>query len=135
MDEVTDVCDALRRQANAIAVLLVHDDGRKLACCGDLAGVDAAELASIFQSRGKAPPDETAPSSEFWVKLQRPKNTFVHVSVVGEQVALVVVFDMRSSLGLVRLRVKKAADDLDRLLKGGPNGPAGGTPPASATRG
>ena len=36
----------------------------------------------------------------------------LHISIVGGRVILVVIFDQRSSLGLVRLRVKKASEEL-----------------------
>ena len=37
------------------------------------------------------------------------------MTVVGERMILVVVFDERSSLGLVRLRVKKAGGRFDQI--------------------
>ena len=44
----------------------------------------------------------------------------VHISIVAQRVILVILFDERSSLGLVRLRVRKAGNELagifDRLM-------------------
>ena len=40
------------------------------------------------------------------------------ISVIGGRVILVVIFDTRSSLGLVRLRVKKASDELNKIFDG-----------------
>ena len=37
---------------------------------------------------------------------------------MGSRVILVVLFDERSSLGLVRLRVQKASDRADRRVRG-----------------
>ena len=39
------------------------------------------------------------------------------ISIIGGRVILVVIFDERSSLGLVRLRVKKASDALCTLFR------------------
>ena len=36
--------------------------------------------------------------------------------MIGQRVILVVIFDQRSSLGLVRLRVKKAAEVLAKIF-------------------
>jgi hypothetical protein len=36
---------------------------------------------------------------------------------VGNRVILVVIFDSRSSLGLVRLRVKKATEELSNIFE------------------
>ena len=41
----------------------------------------------------------------------------IHISIVAQRVILVVIFDHRSSLGLVRLRVKKASDELATIFE------------------
>jgi hypothetical protein len=41
----------------------------------------------------------------------------VHISLVAQRVILLVLFDERSSLGLVRLRVRKAANELTAVLE------------------
>jgi len=40
----------------------------------------------------------------------------IHLSVVAERVILVVIFDQRSSLGLVRLRVRKSGEVLTQIF-------------------
>jgi hypothetical protein len=40
----------------------------------------------------------------------------MHISVVGDRLILVVIFDRRSSVGLVRLRVRKATERLALVL-------------------
>ncbi len=40
-----------------------------------------------------------------------------HMSIVGGRVVLVVIFDAKSSLGLVRLRVKKAGEELAKVFE------------------
>ena len=42
----------------------------------------------------------------------------MHITLVAQRIILVVVFDERSSLGLVRLRVKKAGQRLADLFDG-----------------
>ena len=44
------------------------------------------------------------------------EKTNIHISIVAQRVILVVLFDERSSLGLVRLRVRKASEELTRIL-------------------
>ena len=45
---------------------------------------------------------------EFPVHFHQGDRDNVHITLVAQRVILVVIFDERSSLGLVRLRVKKA---------------------------
>jgi hypothetical protein len=41
----------------------------------------------------------------------------LHISIVGDRVILVICFDQRSSLGLVRLRVRKATGELNGIFE------------------
>ena len=53
---------------------------------------------------------------EFSVLFHEGERDNIHISIVGLRVILVVIFDERSSLGLVRLRVKKAAVELNGVF-------------------
>ena len=55
------------------------------------------------------------PCSE--VHFHQGQRDNLHMTVVAKRIILVVVFDERSSLGLVRLRVKKAGSELARLFE------------------
>ena len=46
----------------------------------------------------------------------RGENEHLHISVVASRGILVVLFDEKSSLGLVRLRVKKAGGELGSIM-------------------
>jgi hypothetical protein len=58
---------------------------------------------------------------EFSILFHEGLRDNIHISIIGQRVILVVIFDQRSSLGLVRLRVKKSAEMLgsifDQLLQ------------------
>ena len=53
---------------------------------------------------------------EFSVLFHEGEKDNLHISIIGDRVILVVVFDNRSSLGLVRLRVKKASAELEVIF-------------------
>jgi hypothetical protein len=53
---------------------------------------------------------------EFPVLFHEGERDNVYISIVGQRVILVVIFDERSSLGLVRLRVRKANSELERIF-------------------
>ena len=42
----------------------------------------------------------------------------MHLSVIANRLILVVIFDRRSSVGLVRLRVRRAGEEMSRILQG-----------------
>ena len=41
----------------------------------------------------------------------------IHIQLVGNRVILVVIFDSKSSLGLVRLRVRKTTEELAEIFE------------------
>src|SRR5262249_54563326 len=54
---------------------------------------------------------------EFSILFHEGERDNIHISLVAQRVILVVIFDDRSSLGLVRLRVKKASQELERTFE------------------
>ena len=54
---------------------------------------------------------------EFSILFHEGEKDNLHISIVGGRVILVVLFDSRSSLGLVRLRVKKSSDELSAIFE------------------
>ena len=53
---------------------------------------------------------------EFTILFHEGEKDNIHISIIGHRVILVVIFDERSSLGLVRLRVKKSAAELELIF-------------------
>jgi hypothetical protein len=54
---------------------------------------------------------------EFPVHFHQGQKDNLHMTLVASRMILVVIFDDRSSLGLVRLRVKKAGSGLARIFE------------------
>ncbi len=54
---------------------------------------------------------------EFSILFHEGERDNIHISLVAQRVILVVIFDDRSSLGLVRLRVKKASAELEKIFE------------------
>ena len=53
---------------------------------------------------------------EFSILFHEGRKDNIHISIVGQRLILVLIFDERSSLGLVRLRVRRASSDIERVL-------------------
>jgi predicted regulator of Ras-like GTPase activity (Roadblock/LC7/MglB family) len=116
---IVTVAKRLVRDANARAVFLVDKNGQLVAEAGDVEGVDTTSLASlvagnIAASGGLA---KILGEDEFPVHFHQGKRDNVHITVVAQRIILVVIFDDRSSLGLVRLRVKKTGQQLAQIFE------------------
>ncbi|MBW2282923.1 MAG: roadblock/LC7 domain-containing protein [Deltaproteobacteria bacterium] len=121
--QILEVAERLVGDANAKAVFLVDKNGQLVGEAGELAGIDTTSLASlvagnIAASGGLA---KLIGEDEFPVHFHQGERDNVHITLVAQRIILVVVFDDRSSLGLVRLRVKKTqkrlAEVFDQVFK------------------
>src|SRR3990172_5130359 len=117
--EITAVIEKLLREANAKCVYLVDKDGQLITSSGDTRHIDATSLASLTAGNIAATGGlaKLIGEKEFSILFHEGERDNLHISVVGQRVILVVIFDKRSSLGLIRLRVKMASEDLDRSIK------------------
>src|SRR5438094_8710721 len=118
--KIRDVISRLRTECNAKVVFLVDKNGQQIAANGELEAIDTTALASLAAGNVAAT-DSLARligEKEFSILFHEGERDNLHISVVGGRVILVVIFDTRSSLGLVRLRVKKASDELNKIFDG-----------------
>jgi len=54
---------------------------------------------------------------DFTSQFHEGEKVHVHITLVAGRAILMVLFDERSSLGLVRLRVRKASEEMARLFE------------------
>ena len=118
-NQIQVVVDRLVRDANAKVVFIVDKNGQLIAASGDIDNVDTTSLASltagnIAATGGMA---KLLKEQEFATQFHEGEKANIHIQLVGNRVILVVIFDAKSSLGLVRLRVKKASEELDHIFE------------------
>jgi len=117
--QIKDVISRLRQDANAKIVFLVDKNGQQIAAQGDIESIDTTSLASLTAGNVAATDGlaRLIGEKEFTILFHEGEKDNIHISIVGGRVILVVIFDERSSLGLVRLRVKKASVELERVFE------------------
>jgi len=104
----------LRKQANARVVFLVDKNGQLIASAGDTQDVDTTALASLTAGNIAATGGiaKLLGEQEFTILFHEGERDNINISLVGDRIILVVIFDSSSSLGLVRLRVRKSTESL-----------------------
>lgn len=109
----------LQLQANSKVVFLVDKNGQLIASVGDTQGLDTTSLASLTAGNIAATGGiaKLLGEKEFSILFHEGERDNIHISVIGQRAILVVIFDQRSSLGLVRLRVKKASEALEKIFE------------------
>lgn len=118
-DQVLAVIQRLVRDANSKGVFVVDKAGQLVGEAGELQGIDSTSLASltagcVAATSGLA---KIVGEEEFPIHFHQGQRDNLHMTLVGDRMILVVVFDERSSLGLVRLRVKKAGAELAKVFE------------------
>ncbi len=117
--KIKDALGRLRQDANANVVFLVDKNGQQIAAVGDTSSLDTTSLASLTAGNVAATDGlaRLIGEKEFSILFHEGEKDNIHISIVALRVILVVIFDERSSLGLVRLRVRRATGELDRIFE------------------
>jgi predicted regulator of Ras-like GTPase activity (Roadblock/LC7/MglB family) len=112
------ILDKLLREANAKVIFLVDKNGQLISGVGETERFDTTSLASLTAGNIAATGGlaKLIGEKEFSILFHEGEKDNLHISIVGSRVILVVLFDSRSSLGLVRLRVKKASEELTQIF-------------------
>ena len=117
--QIKAILSKLKTDANAKIVFLIDKNGQQIASHGDVGNLDTTSLASLTAGNVAATDGlaRLIGEKEFPVLSHEGERDNLHISVVGGRVILVVIFDERSSLGLVRLRVKRAGVELNEAME------------------
>lgn len=118
-DQISAVISKLSKEANAKAIFLVDKNGQLISSCGDTVGLDTTSLASLTAGNIAATGGlaELIGEKEFSILFHEGEKDNLHISIIAKRVILVVMFDNKSSLGLVRLRIKKTSQELALIFK------------------
>ena len=104
--------------ASAKVAFLVDKNGTLLGSVGDAVGFDTTSLASLAAGNIAATGGlaNLIGEKEFSILFHEGERDNMHLSVVADRLILVIVFDRRSSIGLVRLRVRQATERLTSVM-------------------
>ena len=115
--QIKAVLARLRMDASAKVVFLVDKDGQEIAALGEVGNLDTTSLASLTAGNVAATGGmaQLIGEKEFPTLSHEGEKESIHISVIG-RLLLVVVFDERSSLGLVKLRSKQVSHQLATMF-------------------
>jgi predicted regulator of Ras-like GTPase activity (Roadblock/LC7/MglB family) len=117
-NQIKTIISKLRVDANSKVVFLVDKNGQQIAAHGEIENLDTTSLASLTAGNVAATDGlaKLIGEKEFSILFHEGEKDNIHISIVAQRVILVVIFDEKSSLGLVRLRVKKASNELNDVF-------------------
>jgi predicted regulator of Ras-like GTPase activity (Roadblock/LC7/MglB family) len=121
-DDFNSITHSLQRflyDSNARCALLVDRTGQLVATVGEQPTFDPTAFATLTAADFSAN-DQLAKligESDFNTLFHQGEKESMYLADVARRVILVVLFDNRTTLGLVRLKMKNAVDELAKLFE------------------
>jgi predicted regulator of Ras-like GTPase activity (Roadblock/LC7/MglB family) len=115
---IKNVLARLCVECAARVVFLVDRDGQPIAFHGDIGDMDTTSFSSLAAGNVAATTSMAKLIGEdvFPAVVHEGERESIFISVIGRSL-LVVVFDERSTLGLVKLRTKKASHEVASIFE------------------
>jgi predicted regulator of Ras-like GTPase activity (Roadblock/LC7/MglB family) len=108
----------LLKGSEAKCALMVDKDGHLIARHGFTQNLDTTALSALMAGSFASTAEiaRLVGELEFSVLFHQGKKDHIHMNLVGERTILAVVFDDRTTIGMVRLYAREAAEELERVF-------------------
>jgi len=102
----------------AHSVLLVDRSGQLITQYGNTMDIDILSLSALTAANFGATAEiaKILGEEEFTLLFHKGKCENVYFTAIGDHVIMVTLFDDKTSLGLIRLRINQIAEDLSQTL-------------------
>jgi predicted regulator of Ras-like GTPase activity (Roadblock/LC7/MglB family) len=115
--QIQDVATRLQQDSRARSILVVDKNGQLIGSSGsdelDTTSLSSLVAGNVAATGGIA---KLIEEEEFTGQFHEGRGISIHMTIVARKVILVVLFDKNTTHGLVRLRVKKACSQLEKIL-------------------
>ena len=114
LKQIQKIVDRLQQDSRSRTILLIDKNGSLVAASGSASELDTTSLSSLVAGNVAATGGiaKLLQEDEFTGQFHEGKGMSINLSLVGRRIILVVLFDKNTTPGLVRLRVKRAQDEL-----------------------
>ncbi len=124
-DQIKQIDKALIRiikESEAKCALLVDKDGHLITRQGFTHTLDTTALAALLAGSFASTKEiaRLVGEPEFSVLFHQGKRDHIHISLIGERTILVVIFDDRTTIGMIRLYAKEVGETLKSILESSP---------------
>ncbi len=108
----------LLNNSNATSVILLDKTGQMISNVGEEPRFDMYSFASLCAAdfEANAQLAKLIGEKDFSTLYHQGSNESMYLARVAQDIILVVLFDKKTTLGLVRLRTKKAVDNLSTVI-------------------
>jgi predicted regulator of Ras-like GTPase activity (Roadblock/LC7/MglB family) len=116
---INEKLNELLKNTNSQSVLLIDKAGQLITAAGDISQLDTTSFASLSAADFAATSQLAmlVGEKEFATLFHQGEKQNIYVASIESRVMLAVVFDQRTTLGLVRVRVKQTVAELIRIFQ------------------
>jgi len=114
-----DAClNKVLNKSAAVSAFLIDRSGQLIANCGSPSTLDVSAFSALTAANFGATSEiaKLLGEEEFNLLFHKGQNENVYFSLVGDNMIIVVVFDDRTTVGLVRLSISMVMEDLLEIL-------------------
>jgi predicted regulator of Ras-like GTPase activity (Roadblock/LC7/MglB family) len=118
IEKIEKTLSQLIKNSQAKCALLVDKDGHLITRQGFTHSLDTTALAALLAGSFASTKEiaRLVGEPEFSVLFHQGKKDHIHICLVGERSILAVIFDDRTTIGLVRLYAKQTSEELTTIL-------------------
>jgi predicted regulator of Ras-like GTPase activity (Roadblock/LC7/MglB family) len=117
--KIDGILRKLLKGSEAKCALLVDKDGHLITRQGFTHSLDTTALAALLAGSFASTKEiaRLVGEPEFSVLFHQGKRDHIHMSLVNERTILVVIFDDRTTIGMVRLYAKETSEELNLVFE------------------
>lgn len=110
--------DKVVNSSHAHSALLIDRSGQLIAQYGNTPDIDVLSLSALTAANFGATAEiaRMLGEEEFTLLFHKGKNENVYFTAIGEHAIMVTLFDDRTSLGLIRLRINQISEELSDAI-------------------
>lgn len=111
--------EELCRETKAVSVLLIDKAGQLITSAGNVSSLDIPSFATLSAADFAATSNlaDLIGEHDFSTLFHQGVQKSIYVSLIADKVILAVIFTKETTLGLVRIKVKKTAEKLSGLFE------------------
>ena len=108
----------LVRESGALTVMLVTKQGTVYATAGDSSYMNATAMAALVAGMFSATREvaRMVGEDQFSILLQQGERRHIHISLVALETMMIIVFENRDRIGIIRHAARKTADKLASIM-------------------
>lgn len=116
---ITDALNRLLQGTNARTILLIDKAGQLITSSGDTTRLDTSSFATLSAADFAATSQLATliGEREFSTLFHQGEKENLYVCLVADRVILAIIFDQRTTLGLVRVKTKNTAAELEKVFE------------------